>query len=245
MSYGSRETPELTLVMGADRVPAKRFVAAAETFVSLVRNVTAETAGAESFELFVHVDSGSQVLGVTGDGRATPSVIEAGFGVVWDGLQVINGPNPNDVPTGFDDQALRQLRTLATLAPKGLGGVEVRRGSERVELTARTVHNIDRLRSGGYTLVGSIEGRLDAVNVHNELRCTLCRAIDNKAIRVEFDDELFDTIRAHLRSRVAATGTIFYDTAHRVKRLKVERLQRLRDETELPSVQEIAGILGG
>lgn len=245
MGSGSRDTPELTLVMGADRVPAKRFVAAAETFVSLVRSVTTEAAGAESFELFVHVDSGSQVLGLTGDHRAAPAVIDSGFALFWSGLQVINGPNPTNVPAGFDDQALRQLRTLATLAPRGLGGVVVRRGEERTELTPRTVHNIDRLRSSGYTMTGSIEGRLDAVNVHKELRCTVYRALDNKAIRVEFDEEMFDTVRAHLGKRVIATGTIYYDLAHRAKRVRVERLQRLRDEEELPSVLEIAGILGG
>lgn len=236
---------ELSLVIDSNRVPVSQLMQAADSFVSIVRRVSSEATGAAKIELYAQFMSGSQVLALSPGPQADIDAVRTSFGVILSGLRDLGNPGTTEMPRGFDESSLADARRLAALAARGLGPVSIVRAGVAANLNTSTIGVIDRLRSFGYQMEGSVEGRLDAVNIHDELRCTIYREFDGKGIRAEFEEQLFDSIRSHLGQRISAMGTVYYDLAHRIKRIKVSNVRRLHEDTEVPSIRQVAGILGG
>lgn len=247
MSSQRDDRREISLVLNADRLPAKRFLSALENFVKVVERVATEVSpeGAKP-ALELRVAEGSQAAHLSGAAGVDPAVIGQGFDAVAMGLVRLSAPETKSPPRGFDDQALKALGSLATITHRIGAEARIEIGAhEYVPLTRQLVNTIRTVRAGGYTMLGSYEGRLEMVNVHDprNRRCYIYRLHRNERVMVTFEEDQFEMVRDNLDKRVIAAGKLHYDDDDRIKRLELRSITAIKDDNELPSIRRMAGIL--
>lgn len=247
MSSRRDDRREISLVLNADRVPAKGFLAVLENFVKAVERVSAEVnPERETPALELRVAEGSQAAYLSGAPQVDPAVIALGFDAFAEGLERLSQPGTESPPPGFNDEALKALGYVARATQRMRTEARIEVGVDRlVPLTRQLVSTIKAVRAGGYTMLGSYEGRLELVNVHDpkNRRCYIYPLHRKERVLVTFEEEQFEMVRDNLDKRVIAAGKLYYDDDDRIKRLELRTITRIKDEHELPSIRRMAGIL--
>lgn len=116
-------------------------------------------------------------------------------------------------PEHFTERSLEDLRMMKRLF-QGRGcarSVSVLMDDKPI---ASIDHDIeqraDRVLSGGYRNLGSLQGRLDAINVHSAPTATIWDKVSGLPVRWRFPREETDAVKALLEKLVAVTGDIRY-----------------------------------
>ena len=132
--------------------------------------------------------------------------------IIGDGLRLVtNGtdhPPPHFTEPAFED--LKKMRRLFR------GQDRARSVSVLVDnqKTATIGENIDkqadRILTTGYHNLGSLEGRLDAINVHRRPTATIWDRVSGAPVRWTFRSEETEQVKALLQRRVLVTGDIHY-----------------------------------
>ena len=238
---------EISLVVDADRLPAKRFITLVQKFLDLVQRVSAEVTSVSDLpEMEVRVEAGSQRVHLSTALGVEPAIAAVGYDAIMQGLHELESPETTQPPDGFDDDALAAARSIARAAISSGAQAAIGVGSgNRVVLTKQVVKTIDGVRAGGYSMWGSVEGRLEVINIHAKQRhCYIYRLRDDRRVRAVFDDERFESVRNHLSKRVIASGKLHYDVNDKLKFLDVHSIRAFKDDSELPTIDDVIGILG-
>jgi len=110
-----------------------------------------------------------------------------------------------------------------------------------VEITPKTSENVHKLLPTKRTAIGSVEGRLEGINMHKHFRGVLYHAITHKAITCLFDETQFDLVKNALGQHVVVFGelqkNINGDTV-RIARPSLEIIEG-RNRFRLPDVGEL------
>jgi len=148
-------------------------------------------------------------------------------------------------PRHFSNAALRHADALAKLRDRGLTKIHVRTAETETALTPRTVANVAEIVSRTIDAVGSVEGRLEAMNVHGRERVFFVwDPLTGGKVRCEFGQRIPpDEVGAAVTRRVAVTGVIRYDETGAIRELRADRLTILEPPEGLPSADDVAGIL--
>ncbi|MBV9470143.1 MAG: hypothetical protein JOZ57_12985 [Abitibacteriaceae bacterium] len=157
-------------------------------------------------------------------------------------------------PPGFTDAALRSLRRVAALSVRQLRvSVSAGRGAgEAIELGAATVAQIDTWLSGQRDSIGTVEGTLEIISIHNRLRFTIYerrRGADRsggaEAARIEclFPEALLPQIKTALGERVCIRGRVHYRKDGVPATVDAQWLRVLRPLPQLPSIEAMKGVL--
>lgn len=141
-------------------------------------------------------------------------------------------------------RGLRSAQRLVKLIGQhGVWSIEVTNHSERVPLSARSSANIDQLVAIRHHALGSVEGKLEMITVHERRpRFNLYVRSTHTAVRCIFQPELLDQVKANLGQSVIAAGEISYNAKNEPVRVDLRELRRLRTKDELPSIGELSGI---
>jgi len=120
------------------------------------------------------------------------------------------------LPKGWNDDALIIGRGLSALVDmKNITGIAIQNGRASVELTSQTVASIDKLIIPAYKKSeGSIDGKLDLINVHEGLVVGIYRTLDNRKIKASFaekGEKAKEKMKEFLGKRVYATGTVSWN----------------------------------
>lgn len=148
---------------------------------------------------------------------------------------------PDDLPPKwFIDTA----RKISSLAINHELETRVSAGSSAVYITERTLERADELlKNDGWYELGSIEGDLDGVNVHDSLQATLYPLLrGSKRVKCFFERDLLDQIKEALEHRVVVTGNIKYSADGVQSWIDVQRIEIMPADDDLPSIEEVAGI---
>jgi hypothetical protein len=129
---------------------------------------------------------------------------------VREGIRSIHAGVP-ERPEGFSDAALRNLRRVALTAGRRFH-VSVSAGQgegEAVSFDAAMVAHIDSWLAGRLDAIGSIDGTLEIISIHNRPRFTI---YGRNALRVEclFPEAMLPDVKAALGERVSIRGRIRY-----------------------------------
>lgn len=171
-----------------------------------------------------------------------PSTIEQVVSVSANGLRLLQ--RGVEWPPGFNEPALEQARKLADLIGERVSEIRVRDGSEPVTLTRQVAINVDELIAPRLRSVGTIEGRLEGINIHaREAYATMYDPLDDSAIRCFFARDLLDAVTAAFGSRVAVFGEILSRPTGERYSITVSRIERLPDADDLPGPDDVRGIL--
>jgi len=90
-------------------------------------------------------------------------------------------------------------------------------------------------------VIGSVTGRLESLNVHERREASVYNELDGDRVVVSFPEEDYVRVHAALRQRVEIFGVITEDADGRPMRLRLEDLERLPSDDELPTLGSLAG----
>ena len=163
--------------------------------------------------------------------------------VVTDGVQKLK--QSADRPVGFSDSALGSLRDLAQLTSRGQI-LRLRSSGASVEITRQLLPTVAQILSPEpYSTPGSVEGHLELVNLHGGRRYfAVYDDLTGERVEVNFGAQVpLDAVALALGKRVEVEGEIIYRGDDEIVSVTAEALRVFRPDDELPSVQEVIGIL--
>jgi hypothetical protein len=148
-------------------------------------------------------------------------------------------------PPHFTDRALEKAEELARKVGPDLILVRIGDQTRRTEMTAQLVANIETVLGDVVTSLGTVEGRLEAVNVHNSRYFNVYEDLTGRRIRCDFGHRI-DThqIAVAVERRVAVFGEIRYDSNGEIEGMTAESLEVFPAAPDLPTAEDVFGILG-
>lgn len=132
-----------------------------------------------------------------------------------------------ETPPYLSEFALQKVDKLANLIGKdGTKGFHIESQSKETQVTRKTQENIRRLLPISRIAIGSVEGTLEVVNLHNKPRFMVYDAISHKGVTCEFDPERFmEKIKDSLGRTVAVFGDLHKNIKGDTLRVSVDRLE--------------------
>jgi hypothetical protein len=236
----------LTLSIAGSRITADRFMRAVESFFGLIDEVSQAMTGApKTIEWIVSVKRGSIVLGAAGEAKSPAVSVAAVVNAAYTGLKQLQeyGKRPAR-PAHFTENALQDARDLARLVDgKAVKVVQVRRSNDRFRVHERAVLNIDSILGGTLVEVGVVEGRLQMISSRGTLHVGVWDSAGDRLVRCFVKPDMIDEAKAALDKRVALAGIIRYRPNGEPVSIEVESLEVFPEESELPTADEVYGIL--
>ncbi|MGE0876592.1 MAG: hypothetical protein AB7O31_18155 [Burkholderiales bacterium] len=240
------EPRKLTLKLDGRHITAERFVKAVSSFVALINEVSeAVTNERGAFRWIVSVESGSAIVHFQpepqhADAMYAPVSVKA----INDGFELLEARAER--PRYWSDVALRKAKDLAeVLEPAGgtLDHVSVRSDRKERSVTPKLGAHVDALIGSDYRSLGSIEGRLRAINEAGGVHFVIRDPATNNEVRCYFQEEDADEYMKAWRKRVSVYGEIRYRKDGTPVSVSVREFRVLREAAELPKARDVRGIL--
>jgi hypothetical protein len=238
---------DLTLEIGADLSP-DRFMTLARAFFGYVQEISESFAPEGGLAHWVvRVREGSTLLAVDPSASVPSDIADVIFARAERGIERLAEGNMED--SGLPELAIRHLRTLAEAAEGAPGKTHpiplrlwVKRKPIPVEPGIASVIRED-WRSD-YRDYGTIEGRLETIQeVHGGLQFHIRDAMLRQKVRCYFPEELLPEVFDRFRKRVEVSGLIHYRKNGTAIGIEAERIDTLLDDSELPTAEDVRGIL--
>ena len=236
---------EIEVGHGVD-VDLRSLAKVSDKFAGLIDEVAREYTGIQrSVRWVVEVEHGSVRLPLRAEAAVDdvqPSAIPEIGSVIAQGLSELEAKPVR--PDHFTDKALGLAKELANLAKADLP-LAVRNGIGGVNLTKQLSINAEKVLGAPRVSFGTIEGRLEALNVHGTSKDFSVWPAEGNAIKCIFGTRLDlerDVLPAVMK-RVAARGRI--KTRPNGERLSVDVHELRIIGTAPASADEVLGLLEG
>jgi hypothetical protein len=238
---------DLTLEIGENLSP-DRFMAAARAFFGYVQEISQAVAPeGEPARWIVRVREGSALLAVAPNPGLPPEVARTVYARVERGVrQLIN----RDIEeSGLSEPALKYLRTLSEMTeagPNKAPPVPIRLWVEKRPINFEpTIASVIREDwRADYSDYGAIEGRLESIQEsYGTLQFYIRDAMLRQRVRCYFPEELLPDVFDKFRKRVEVSGVIHYRKNGAPTSIEVEYIAALPDDSELPTAEDVRGIL--
>ena len=226
-------------------VPLKSFTSAADKLAGLLSELERSLSGARHLGWYVaDLRMGSVDLAIrpksTSQGSAEigNTIISAALS----GLETIEREARR--PEHFTDDVLRKAKALAgsvdhetsRLTIFGDGGP-----MQRVPVTVRLAVHVDQLIGPASVAVGSVEGAMEALSIHNGEEFAVYDAITDRRIRCLCDREMLNQVMAYLGGRMSVSGEVRFDVQGEPVSVKVASFLPLGHEP-LPQAEDMRGL---
>lgn len=236
----------LSLKLSGDRIAAERFVKSVSSFFALINEVSDAVAGhRDAVQWTVSARPGSIVIEFNPqptkvDAAVAPTSIQA----IRDGFSLL--AKKPERPRYWSDAALKRAKELADIIDPtegALGSLRIDGAPQGTEITRKVGEHVNTLIGAELRALGSIEGRLRTVSEGGGLHFVVQDAVTHNQVRCYVKDEDIERILAAFRRRVVVYGEILYRQDRQPASITVERFRVLRDKSELPTADEVRGIL--
>ncbi len=148
-------------------------------------------------------------------------------------------------PLFFSDRALESAKALAELVGKDIVGIQVGSNSHKVNLTKHLVANVDELIGARYKSFGSVEGVLKSITIHKRQAFRIYDLLTDRSVACYFPPEFLENIKNAFGKRVSVYGLIRSREDGEKVSIKVEEMEVFPSEEQLPTIEDVIGILGG
>jgi hypothetical protein len=247
-SHASRGV--ISIELDTEELALGKLISTTETFFDLLREVaTAVTPTGDVHWIVQAISMSSPVeLAVrpVADDKVAPDVLDRVSDAIVSGIEVVQKAAQR--PPHFSDRALEHARLLAKETTSRSTRVRVRRQAEKstVNVTVQLIANVDSILGSSITEIGTVEGRLEAFNVHGNRRYFIVYdALTDERIRCDFAHRIdVREIGAAAERRVAIRGEIEYRQTGEIVRVRAAELEVFPEEDDLPSADSVRGILG-
>lgn len=241
-------TIRLKLEGEAGTIPVQAFLDAVENQVKILQDLDAAISGEPkgTLEWFV-ADLRRGSLEVITESRPRADYHDIGAEVSRSLITSIEQvETQGTTPPYLSDKGMKSVqRLLNTVGPSKASGLLLASPSEGVEftVTARAAANIKQLLPVRSHALGSVEGRVEMINIHGGSRFVVYEAHTLRAITCKFDRQNgLESVRGALGKRVNVSGIVHSNARGEPLRMDVEDIRILRDRDKLPSIESIAGI---
>lgn len=236
---------DLALEIGADLDP-QRFVAAAREFFAFVESVSALPNTTRRMDWRVKVKEGSSILALVPATSVLRAEAVAAYARVEAATKALVA---GDFTTAaFADSTLDHARKLSDLAKTKDGPVPMQIWVFRKPiLFGPDVGEFIREETKpAYHDFGSVEGTLNAIQDNTgSLEIRVRDPLWQRAIKCFLPEDMLADAIQHFRKRVELFGIVNYRKDDTPESIRVERLDPLPDDDDLPSLSDMRGILGG
>lgn len=240
------EHTSLTVDIDGPMLPFDKFRKAQEELATILREVDRNLTGNQrpSVSWVVSsVSSGSvhlTVKGIPQDDIPDFKVAEVVI-AVESGIATLE-EHP-ERPPFFSDRALESAKALANLVGKDILMIQVGANSNKVNLTKHLVANVDELIGANYKSFGSIEGILNVIDLSRKPIFKIYDLLTNKSVRCFFPSNFLEEIKDALGKRVSVYGLIRSREDGQKVSIEIEEMELFPSEQELPSIEDMIGIL--
>lgn len=235
---------DITLELDEDDITLSEFTSALEHFIGLVKEVSKRVSPNLKHQWIVKVYPGSAGIGLSGK---TGTVTQNDLGVirqsVLDGISALENGERHST---FSDKAIEHAMGLNRSFSKRHGQARIRVWNQNK--TSKSV--TDAVRAGAAKLLdpvyeddGSIEGTLEVVSGHGTLKVVVYDAVDSRPIKCELSDKDIQTAIQSFMRRVEVYGKIRYRRDGVPVSVKVEKIIAFPAPEEVPTLDEMRGIL--
>jgi len=237
---------KISLKLDGERITATKFKSGIGAFYSLLDEVSNEVSGKNKpIEWIVSVKEGSiNLISVAEPRTIEPHLVKNIVATISEGLDSLE--NLSQRPKYFTDQALEYVERLADLPSKknGLDKLSIYVDAKEHEITPHAIANINEILEIKSRVIGSVEGRLETITVHNKAKVAIYDFLRNKAITCFIPEDMLETAKSALGNRVYVFGLISYGKEGIPRNIKVEEIRIFPDNNELPTANDVCGILG-
>ena len=238
-------TPLLTLDLEGPKITSDRFRRAVDAFFAIVDEVTKQIAGrGAQVKWVVSVKAGSIHLSAAPEATRpeiamkVPRIARA----VKSGIGLVS--RRPERPRYFSDEALRQVRELASVSStQQVETAQVSLAHSVARLTQKTVANVNALLGSVVEDYGTLEGRLLVLSAQGGFSIHVVDPLTDRGVRCSLDEPLFEVAVRAFRKRVAVSGLIHYRQDGQPNLIEVEELFVFPERSALPTAEEVHGIL--
>ena len=149
-------------------------------------------------------------------------------------------------PRYFSDQALTSARRIVSTLGDRVDRVEIFSDRTTVGCTEAIAAHVRAIFRPGRELLGSIEGRLEAMNSHEGFKFAVYEPVLASRIEGELASdtpaETRDAVIDLYETRVRVTGTLRTNAKGEVKHASVNSIEGLRTEARFRDASEVSGL---
>jgi hypothetical protein len=248
MVEASEPSVTLRLSSQSDFVPLSSFLQAVEKFQALLADIDEDISGKPGGTLVWSVSGlsvGSATLTATPESTdedvdVGPKVVEAAV----KGLDLLE--HVGERPPYFSDDALQHARELVSLIQPNTKITRISvlvPSMPPVAMSQQTAAHIDRIVGSGYTAHGSVEGRLESINVHGRPTFGVYDFIEGRRVKCDFSPDVLEHVKEALGRRVLVYGLVrFNESGRPVSVRQIQEIRLFRGAEQLPQAADIIGI---
>jgi hypothetical protein len=244
--------PLLTLDLDGPRVTVDRFLHALDGLLTILqevdREMTRRPKGSLRFVITEMYAASAHLQAVAEPAIEAPPlppirIVEAAA----HGLAVIE--LGGDRPPYFTDRALQAATAIArAVDEEEVTAVRIRFGEQVLGVSRRLGAHAEDLVRGTLRSLGSVEGRLEVLSVHQRTHATIYDSVTGRAVRCLFPEDELPLVMGAFGRRVMAHGLIWSNAQGEARTIDVRSAGDLvvfpRDE-DLPRAGEVRGLLRG
>ncbi len=162
---------------------------------------------------------------------------------LWGGLRLIQVRAER--PPFFSDPALEHAKRLVELIGDGITGVTVStNGHDAIRLTRELAIHVEQLAGPVLSAIGTIEGVIETITIHGREAFSLYDAVTGRRYECLFGKRIsLEEVTEAFGKRVSVRGIIRKRKGRDGPRIEVTSLRVLPDEQDLPSADDVRGIL--
>lgn len=237
---------DITLEITGSVVTPERFQRALAAFFDILAEVskTVASEAGERAEWRVQVKQGSNLIGITPAPGVSPAVAARVFEAMLGGIERLER-EPSE-PQAFSERALigaRQLSTTVGVVAEDDTRIRVWGQKEVIPTSRQIAEHVGEVLREAYADDGSVEGELKTVSEACGYRVVIYEPIFGRAIRCEVPADLMPLALTLFGRRVTARGSIRYRRDGTIARVAVEALIPFPPDDDLPTHEEVRGIL--
>ncbi|MEO5361752.1 MAG: hypothetical protein H7843_15115 [Nitrospirota bacterium] len=242
------KTKTLTLALKGEIITSKKLRDSISAFYDFVDEISEQVSGKKKhIEWIVTPEHGSIILHniPVDNGEISSDIISTALCAIHDGIN--NLKSKTERPEYFSDKALEHLKKLVFISTTGNTGItEINvaiNGNIHV-LTTQIAANIDTIMGIRYKSLGSVEGKLQTISERGTPTFTIFDSLDDKPVRCHIPDDLRSEALDAFGQRIYIFGMISYDQYGTPKSIQVEELKLFSKQENIPTAEQICGILG-
>ncbi|MHB1955838.1 MAG: hypothetical protein ACYCOU_19070 [Sulfobacillus sp.] len=245
MSIDSRSLDtDVTLEIDEDDITLSEFGSALDHFTGLVKEVSKRVSPNQKHQWLVKVYPGSAGIGLSGKvGTISKTDVNVIVGSILDGISALE---KGERHPSFSDKAIEHALGLHRSFSKRQGQARIRVWDHNK--TSRTVTSAvstgaAQILDPVYEDDGSIEGTLEVVSGHGTLRVVVYDAVDARPVKCELNEKDIQTAIEAFMRRVEVYGKVRYRRDGNPVSVKVNKIIPFPSRDEIPSLDEMRGIL--
>lgn len=239
----------VTLTLDGPELTWEVFVEAGNDLTGILQEVEAKltTVSKSRIRWVVSELSKRSPATVVLEGRATngtvsPSTIQEVAGATASGLKALQ--EGAAWPPHFTEEALEKAKRLGDLIGDRVSELSVRDGDAPVTVTRQVSVNVDELIAPRLRSLGTVEGRLEAINIHATTPyATVYDMLNGHPVRAHFGRRMLSQVTAVFGKRVAVFGDIQSRPTGERYSITIRRIEALPDQADLPDPGQARGIL--